>query len=112
MVAFQKTTERFVLASIMYSYFLDFTDDINPEVGTNIEMFNLGGPLTMARTFLGKCSLNMQTILKKCPFKRTGKLSKLFQLIQGGLNLPPEPDTLQNKILWGVRPRRTKSSGV
>ncbi len=39
MVAFQKTTERFALASIMYSYFLDFTDDINPEVGTNIEMY-------------------------------------------------------------------------
>ncbi len=40
---------------------------------------------------------------KLCPFKGTGKLSKLFCLILQDLNLPVGPDTPQNKI----RPSRT-----
>ncbi len=61
---------------------------------------------------LGQCSLYMQTIFKKCPFKENGKLSKLFRLVLRGLNLPMGSDTLQNKILRGIRPRRTRSCGV
>ncbi len=61
---------------------------------------------------LGKCSLNMLTIFKKCPFKENGKLSKLFRLVLWGLNLPAGFDTPQNKILRDIRPRRTKSCGV
>ncbi len=54
----------------------------------------------------------MQTIFEKCPFKENGKLSKLFHLILRGLNLPVESDTPQNKILRGIRPRRTRPFGV
>jgi hypothetical protein len=64
-------------------------------------------------------NLYMQTIFEKSPFKENGKLSKLFRLVLQGLNLPAESDTpqnkilrgqtLQNKILWGIRPCRTKS---
>jgi hypothetical protein len=58
---------------------------------------------------LGLFSLYMQTILIKWPFIGTGKLSKLFPLIPSGLNLPAVSDTPQNRILWGIRPHRTKS---
>jgi hypothetical protein len=61
---------------------------------------------------LGYCSLYMQTIFEKCPFKENGKLSKLFRLILRGLNLPVGSDTPQNKVLRGIRPRRTRSCGV
>ncbi len=61
---------------------------------------------------LGQCSLWMQTILEKYPFKENGKLSKLFHLILRGLNLSVGSDTPQNKILRGIRPRRTRSCGV
>ncbi len=54
----------------------------------------------------------MQTIFEKCPFKGNGKLSKLFCLVPWGLNLPAGSDTPQNKILRGIRPRRTRSCGV
>jgi hypothetical protein len=54
----------------------------------------------------------MQTIFEKCPFKEKGKLSKLFCLVPQGLNLPAGSDTLQNKILRGIKPRGTKSCGV
>jgi hypothetical protein len=54
----------------------------------------------------------MQTIFKKCPFKENGKLSKLFRLVLRGLNLPEGSDTPQNKILRGIRPRRTRSCRV
>jgi hypothetical protein len=54
----------------------------------------------------------MQMIFEKCPFKENGKLSKLFCLVLRGLNLPAGSDTPQNKILWGIRPRRTRSCGV
>jgi hypothetical protein len=54
----------------------------------------------------------MQMIFEKCPFKENGKLSKLFRLVLWGLNLPAGPDTPQNKILRGIRPRRTRSCGV
>ncbi len=54
----------------------------------------------------------MQMIFEKCPFKENGKLLKHFCLILRGLNLPVGSDTLQNKILRGIRPRRTKSCGV
>jgi hypothetical protein len=54
----------------------------------------------------------MQSILTECPFKGTGKLSKLFRRILQGLNLPAGTDTLQNKVLWGIRPCRTKACGV
>ncbi len=54
----------------------------------------------------------MQMISKKCPFKENCKLSKLFRLVLLGLNLPAGSDTLQNKILRGIRPRRTRSCGV
>jgi hypothetical protein len=54
----------------------------------------------------------MQTIFEKCPFEEKGKLLKLFCLILQGLNLPVGSDTLQNKILRGIRPRRTRSCGV
>jgi hypothetical protein len=54
----------------------------------------------------------MQTIFERCPFKGNGKLTKLFCLILLGLNLPVGSDTLQNKILKGIRSRRTKSCGV
>jgi hypothetical protein len=54
----------------------------------------------------------MQTIFEKCPFKENGKLLKLFSLILRGLNLPVGSDTPQNKILRGIRPRRTRSCGV
>ena len=54
----------------------------------------------------------MQTIFEKCPFKENGKLSKLFHLILRGPNLPVGSDTPQNKILRGIRPRRTRSCEV
>ncbi len=54
----------------------------------------------------------MQTICKKGPFKENGKLLKLFCLIMRGLNLPVGSDTLQNKILRGIRPCRTRSCKV
>ncbi len=54
----------------------------------------------------------MQQIFEKCPFKENGKLSKLFHLVLRGLNLPAGSDTPQNKILWGIRPRRTLFCGV
>ncbi len=56
--------------------------------------------------------MGYQTIFKKCPFKENGKLSKLFRLVPRGLNLPAGSDTPQNKILRGIRPRRTRSCGV
>jgi hypothetical protein len=58
------------------------------------------------------CSLYMQTIFEKCPYKENGKLSKHFRLVLRGLNLPARSDTLQNKILWGIRPRRTRICGI
>ncbi len=54
----------------------------------------------------------MQTTFNKCPFKENGKLLKLFYLILRGLNLPVGSDTPQNKILPGIRPRRTRSCGA
>jgi hypothetical protein len=71
----------------------------------------------------GWCSLCMQTLFKKCPFKENGKLSKLFRLVPLGLNLPAGSDTPaeknpagyqtpQNKILRGIRPHGTKFCGV
>jgi hypothetical protein len=54
----------------------------------------------------------METIFEKCPIKENGKLSKLFCLILRGLNLPVRSDTLQNKILRGIRPRRKRSCWV
>jgi hypothetical protein len=48
----------------------------------------------------------------KFPFKENGKLLKLFCLILQGLNLPVGSDNPQNKILLGIRPRRTRSCGV
>jgi hypothetical protein len=50
---------------------------------------------------LGLCSLYMQPIFKKCPFKENGKPSKLFCLVLRGLILPAGSDT-----------HRTKSCGV
>jgi hypothetical protein len=61
---------------------------------------------------LRSCSLYMQTIFEKCPFKENGKLLKLFCLILRGLNLPVGFDTPQNKILRGIRPSRTRSCVV
>jgi hypothetical protein len=58
------------------------------------------------------CLGYMQPIFEKCPFKENGKLSKLFRLVLRGLNLPAGSDTPQNKILWGIRPRRTRPCGV
>ena len=49
---------------------------------------------------------------EKCPFKENGKLSKIFCLVLQGLNLPAGSDNPQNKILRGIRPRRTRSCGV
>jgi hypothetical protein len=66
----------------------------------------------MDTTCLGQCSLYMQTIFEKCPFKENGKLLKLFCLILRGLNLPVGSDTPQNKILRGISPRRTRSYWV
>jgi hypothetical protein len=54
----------------------------------------------------------MQMIFEKSPIKENGKLSKLFCLIPRGLNLPAGSDTPQNKILWGIKPRRTRSCVV
>jgi hypothetical protein len=54
----------------------------------------------------------MQQNFEKCPFKENGKLSKLFQLVLRGLNLPAGSDTPQNKILRCIRPRRTRPCGV
>jgi hypothetical protein len=54
----------------------------------------------------------MQTIFEKCPFKENGKLLKLFCLTLRGLNLSVGSDTPQNKILKGIRPRRTRSCGI
>ncbi len=59
-----------------------------------------------------QCSSYMQMIFKKCLFKQNSKLSKLFRLIPQGLNLLASSETLQNKILWGIRPCGTKSCGV
>ena len=70
----------------------------------------------------------METIFEKCPFKESGKLSKLFRLIPGILicqwaliprrtkscdvSDPAEQDpagyqTQRNQVLRGIRPRRT-----
>ncbi len=54
----------------------------------------------------------MQTIFKKCSIKGNGKLSKLFCLILRGLNLSEGSNAPQNKILQGIRPRRTRSCRV
>jgi hypothetical protein len=54
----------------------------------------------------------MQMIFIKCLFKEKGKLSKVFHLVPQGLNLPAGSDTPQNKILRGIRPRRTRSCDV
>ncbi len=54
----------------------------------------------------------MQPIFEKCPFKENVKLSKLFRLVLRGLNLPAGPDTPLNKILRGIRTRRTRPCGV
>jgi hypothetical protein len=54
----------------------------------------------------------MQTIFEKCPFKENGKLSKLFHLVLRGLNMPAGSDTPQNKILWGIRPRRAPQNEI
>jgi hypothetical protein len=54
----------------------------------------------------------MKPIFEKCPFKENGKLSKLFLLVLRGLNLLAGSDNPQNKILWGIRPRRTRPCGV
>ncbi len=72
----------------------------------------IGGSLSMNPICLGQCSLYMQTIFEKCPFKENGKLSKLFRLVLRGLNLPAGSDTPQNKILRGIRLRRTRPCGV
>jgi hypothetical protein len=56
--------------------------------------------------------MHADDFFEKCPFKKNGKLSKLFQLVPWGLNLPAESDTPQNKILQGIRPRRTRSCWV
>jgi hypothetical protein len=53
----------------------------------------------------------MQMIFEKCPFKENDKLSKLL-LVPRGFNLPAGSDTPQNKILRGIRPRRTRSCGI
>ncbi len=45
-------------------------------------------------------------------FKENGKLLKLFRLVPRGLNLSGGSDTHQNIILWGIRPRRTRSCRV
>jgi hypothetical protein len=59
----------------------------------------------------------MQTISKKCPLKENGNLSKLFLPIPWSLiyqrDLIPNRtnscgfQTLQNKILQGIKPHRT-----
>jgi hypothetical protein len=54
----------------------------------------------------------MQLIFKKCPLKENGKLSKLFDVVLQGLNLPAGSDTPQKKILRGIRPHRTRPCGV
>ncbi len=61
---------------------------------------------------LGKISLYMQTIFKKFSFKENGQLSKPFRLVLRGLNLSTGSDTPQNKMLRGIRPRRTRPCGV
>ncbi len=61
---------------------------------------------------LGQCSLSMQLIFEKCPFKENGQLSKLFRLVLRGLNLPAGSDIPQNEILRGIRPHRTRPCGV
>jgi hypothetical protein len=61
---------------------------------------------------LGYCSLYMQTIFEKCPFRENGKLSIIFRLILRGLNLPVGSDTPQNKVLRGIRRCRTRSCEV
>jgi hypothetical protein len=58
------------------------------------------------------CTLYMQIIFEKCPFKETGKLSKRFHLILRGLNLSAVPETSQKKICLGIRPSRTRSCRV
>jgi hypothetical protein len=54
----------------------------------------------------------MQPIFEKGPFKENGKLLKLFRLVLRGLNLSAGSDAPQNKILRGIRPRRTRPWGV
>jgi hypothetical protein len=61
---------------------------------------------------LGQFSLYRQTISKQCPYKGNSKLSKHFCLIPQCLNLPAGPDILQNKILRGIRPCKTRSCRV
>ncbi len=56
---------------------------------------------------LGLCSLYMQTIFKKCPFKENGKLAKLFRQVLRGLNLPAGSDIPQKKVVRGIKPRGT-----
>jgi hypothetical protein len=53
----------------------------------------------------------MQMNFEKCPFKENGLLSKLFLLIPWGLKLTAGSDTLQNKILQGIRPREQDPAG-
>jgi hypothetical protein len=68
----------------------------------------------MDPTCLGYCSFIYADGFKKCPFKQNGKLSKktFFRLIPRGLNLSVGSDTPQDKILQGIRPRRTRSCGI
>ncbi len=55
---------------------------------------------------LGQCSLYMQTIFEKCPFKENGKLSKLFRLVLRGLNLPAGLIPHRTRPCWRIKPRR------
>jgi hypothetical protein len=73
----------------------------------------LGNTLSMYHWELS-CVIFPCIQIEKCPFKGTGKISKLFCLIPQGLTLylTVESDARQNKIPWGTRPHGTKLLGI
>jgi hypothetical protein len=70
-------------------------------------IFYLGDTLIMDPFSLGYCSLYMQTIFRKYPFKGTGKFSKLFDMILWSHEQAAWYHTPLNRFLQDIRPRGT-----
>ncbi len=70
--------------NIFYFHF-EFAEIFEFKIGTagsykaeQKNIFKIEGSLSMDTISLGYCSLYMQMIFDKCPFKENSKLSKLF----------------------------------
>jgi hypothetical protein len=61
---------------------------------------------------LGSVVYTCRRFSKSVPLKRMASSQNFFVWFCGVFNLPARPDTPQDKILGGIRPRRTRSCGV